>query len=99
MEKSFTYFDMLLKKDIRNVISENRMKIKKDSDNILSQLEEIKNNQEIGNKFDEFLIESIDILDEIKKNSKSLLKKYDNNLEKLIKDEFEEKIKKKTNNL
>jgi len=99
MEKSFTYFDMLLKKDIRNVISENRMKIKKDSDNILSQLEEIKNNQEIGNKFDEFLIESIDILDEIKKNSKSLLKKYDNNLEKLIKDEFEEKIKKKTNYL
>ncbi len=99
MEKSFTYFDMLFQKEIQNISSKNRMEIKKESDNIISQFEEIKNNQEIGKKFDDFLIESIDMLEEIKKNSKTLLKKYNNNLEKLIKAEFEEKIQEKTKDL
>ena len=96
MEKSFTYFDMLFQKNIRNINSKNKMTIKKESLNIISQLEEIKNNQNIGNIFDKYLTESIDMIEKIQKNSSSLLKIYDNNIEKLIKNEFEEKIQEKT---
>ena len=99
MEKSFTYFDMLFQKEIQNISSKSKLTIKEESDNIISQLEEIKKNQKIGNIFDKYLIESIDMIEKIKKNSKLLLEEYDNNLEKLIREEFEVKIQEKTKDL
>lgn len=97
MEKSFTYFDMLFQKNIQN--TKNKMTIKEESHNIILQLEQIKNNQNIGNIFDKYLTESIDMIEKIQKNSNSLLEKHDNNIEKLIRDEFEKKIKEKTKEL
>lgn len=96
IKDSFYYFDMIFQKDIKNKSSSKKISIKKESEIIISELDNIEKNQEIGVVFDKFLMESLDMIEQIEKDSKILLKKYENNIEKLIQEEFLDKMKIKT---
>ena len=90
MHTCFYYFDMILAKDIESDKSRNFIELKKDTNKLIDELEELKSKYEIEKIFDKYYEKIDKEFQNIKENKENLISEY-KDIEKIIK-ELENKI-------
>ena len=93
LKECFTFFDMIFEKEIQKDKSFNQKLFKSKTEDIIKELEKLEEKYTIERIFDNCMDKINELFNDIKNNKESLFSKYENNVEKLIKIELEDKIK------
>ena len=92
LDKCFSYFDMIFKKDISPENSNELINLRNKTDTLINELKELESKYEIEKIFDKYYNEIDNLFQKIENDKKILISKYEKDIEKLIKSELEEKI-------
>ena len=93
IKECFKYFDMIFDKEIDKEKSFNQKYFKTQTEEIITELEKLENKYTIEKIFDNCMDKITEVFEGVKKDKESLISKYENNIEKLVKNEIQDKIK------
>ena len=93
IKKCFKYFDMVFNKEIEKEKSFNQKEFKTKTEEIINELDELKEKFTIERIFDKCMKKIDEVFNKIKENKESLITQYNKDIKKLVKIEIEEKIK------
>lgn len=92
IKECFKYFDLIFDKEIDKEKSFNQKYFKTQTEEIITELEKLENKYTIEKIFDYCMEKIANVFDEVKKDKEILISKYEKDIEKLIKNEIQDKI-------